>query len=120
MFDFEKLNVYLKAEKVYIVLNKNVFNLKFDINLKNQLKRASSSILLNISEGSWKIYKKEKNYFYTVSRWSTFECVSILRILRIEWIINDEIYLEIYWLLEEVWKMLYWLIYSKDNRIASQ
>lgn len=50
MFDFEKFPVYLESEHLYSKLSKLVFVKKFDGNLKDQLKRASSSIVLNIAE----------------------------------------------------------------------
>ncbi len=61
MFDFEKLDVYQKAKafnaQVYrcIISNKN-----FDTTTKNQLRRASLSIMLNIAEGSSRFSKADR------------------------------------------------------------
>ena len=52
MFDFEKLEVYQKAKKfnalVYHFLQKNP---NIDTVTRNQFRRASFSIMLNIAEG---------------------------------------------------------------------
>lgn len=50
MFDFEKFTVYLKAEEFYKLLMDSVFARKFNPILKDQLKRASTSVILNIAE----------------------------------------------------------------------
>ena len=46
--------------------------------LKDQLRRAASSIVLNIAEGSGKWAKKDKVNFYRIARASAFECVGAL------------------------------------------
>ncbi|MEF2175626.1 MAG: four helix bundle protein, partial [Candidatus Absconditabacteria bacterium] len=65
MFDFEKLNVYQSSKefcKICLVLinyNKNI-----DSYIKDQLKRSSISIVLNIAEGSGRFSKADKRNFY--------------------------------------------------------
>ena len=112
MFDFEKFTVYIKSEEYYQLLVTDIFSKKIDKNIRDQLQRASTSILLNIAEWSWKYSKAEKRNFYTIARWSVFECVAILRILKIEKIITEETFAKIYNILEEIWKMLSGLINS--------
>ncbi|QDG52040.1 four helix bundle protein [Persicimonas caeni] len=51
-------------------------------NLKSQLNRASTSILLNIAEGAGKVRPKDKASFYTIARGSTFECGAIYDVLN--------------------------------------
>ena len=80
--------------------------------IKDQLQRASTSILLNIAEWSWKYSKADKKNFYIAARWSVFECVAILRILKIEKVISQEIFVKLYNNLEEIGKMLSGLINS--------
>jgi len=58
MFDFEKLKVYKEAKE----FNKEVINLLhenkgIDPYIRDQLKRASISIVINIAEGSGKFSK---------------------------------------------------------------
>jgi len=50
MFDFEKFTVYVKSEEHYQMLLQEVFSKKINNNLRDQLQRASTSVLLNIAE----------------------------------------------------------------------
>jgi four helix bundle protein len=82
MFDFEKLEVYKKAKE----LNHEILLFLRDSKLidsyvRDQLKRASISIVINIAEGSGKFSKADKRNFYTISRGSVYECVSLLEII---------------------------------------
>ena len=111
MFDFENLSVYKKAK----TLNKEVLsflksNQQINSFLKNQLKRASISIVINIAEGSGRFTKPDKKNFYIISRGSTYECVSILDIIKDEQEITELQFLDFYHKFEEVSKMLLGLI----------
>ena len=82
MFDFEKLEVYKKAKE----LNKEITlflreNKAIDNYVREQLKRASISTVINIAEGSGKFSKADKRNFYAISRGSVYECVSLLEII---------------------------------------
>ncbi len=112
MFDFEKFTVYTKSEEYYQIVLKEVFSKKINNNLKDQLQRASTSILLNIAEWSWKYSKADKKNYYITARWSVFECVAIIRILKIEKVISEEVFQKLYNNLEEIGKMLSGLINS--------
>ncbi len=59
-FEFEKFNVYQKAESFYTKVIKILSNSRIDKAIKDQLKRASLSIVLNIAEGSEFIEKSAK------------------------------------------------------------
>ena len=113
MFDFEKLDVYKKAKE----LNKGILRLvrdnKIDSYLKDQLKRASTSIVLNIAEGSGKFSKADKRNFYTTARGSTYECVALLELFNEDGIISKEIFSDLYSKHEELSKMLLGLINSQ-------
>lgn len=82
MFEFEKLSVYEKAKKlnksVSIFLDKSLV----DTVSKNQLRRASFSIMLNIAEGSGRSTNRDKRNFLVISRGSVFECVAIFDYLK--------------------------------------
>ena len=54
---------------------------QIDIFLRNQLKRASISIVLNIAEGSGKFSRADRKNYFVTARASVFECVAILDIL---------------------------------------
>lgn len=49
--------------------------------VKDQLGRASMSVILNIAEGSGKFSRPDRRSFYVIARASIFECVAILDIL---------------------------------------
>jgi four helix bundle protein len=107
MFSFEKLSVYKRAHLQNIkVLQILTLAVGIDPFLKNQMKRASMSIILNIAEGIGRESWKEKNYFLTVSRGSAFECVAILDTLKALEHINDQQYNELYTEYEEISRML--------------
>ncbi len=112
MFEFEKFPVYIKSEQTYAKVVKFLTTTKIDQNLKDQLRRAALSVVLNIAEGAGKYSKKDKKNFYTISRGSVHECVAILRILRIEGKIDKKLFQELYSDLTEISKMLSGLINS--------
>jgi hypothetical protein len=68
MFDFERFPVYIQAEKVYALITDKIFSQKINLNIKDQLKRASSSIILNIAEGAGKYSKADKKNYYITAR----------------------------------------------------
>jgi four helix bundle protein len=111
VFDFEKFPVYIRAEQAYDLVINSVLNRK-DIRpkLKDQLERASMSVVLNIAEGAGKYSKNDKKNYYLTSRASAQECVSALRLLRIEKKVSDELFAKTYALFEEICKMLSGLI----------
>src|SRR4030042_4366336 len=111
MFDFEKLEVYRKAKE----LNKEILiflreNKLLDSYIRDQPKRASISVVINIAEGSGKFSKADKRNFYTISRGSVFECVSLLEIIHDENQIENTKYDDFIRRYEEISKMLLGLI----------
>ena len=54
--------------------------LKLPRHLKDQFDRASSSVCLNLAEGSAKISRKDKTKFYNISFGSLRECESIMQL----------------------------------------
>lgn len=114
MFDFQNLNVYKEAK----ILNKEILNFlrqskQIDSYLKDQLRRASISMVINIAEGSGKFSLADKRNFYTISRGSTYECVSLFEIILDENQINPDVYKNFYQKLEMISKMLFGLINSQ-------
>jgi len=111
MFDFEKLEVYKKAKN----FNKNVLAflrgpITIDSVTKNQLRRASLSIALNIAEGTSRFSKADKRHFYVISRGSAFECVAVFDILKDEVVISSEEFRSFYEKGEEISRMLFKMI----------
>jgi len=114
VFDFENLDVYKKAKE----LNKEVLsflkeNRRIDSYVRDQLKRASVSITINIAEGSGKFSKADKRNFYTIARGSVYECVSLLEIIFEENQISKEKFDYFYQRFETLSKMLFGLIRSQ-------
>lgn len=112
MFDFEKFIVYKKTELFLKEIQPLLKSKTIDLSLKNQFYRASTSIILNIAEGSGKFSKKDKKNFYTIARGSSQECVSIINILRLEGNIKKDLYDSLYQKLDEICRMLTGLIKS--------
>jgi len=110
MFDFEKLAVYSKAKSYNRTVSSFLRGVKIDRDYRDQLRRASFSIMLNIAEGSGRFTNRDKRNFYIISRGSVFACVSIFDYLRDEGIIQEEQFQSFYTRLEEISKMLYAMI----------
>ena len=114
MFDFDKLDVYQKAK----ALNKDVqrllrTNKNFDFYIRDQLRRASISMVINIAEGSGKFSPGDKRNFYTISRGSVYECVSLMELLLDDGAIDSATFQYFYNEFETVSKMLFGLIQSQ-------
>ncbi|MBT7668611.1 MAG: four helix bundle protein [Bdellovibrionales bacterium] len=73
----KKFYTYQLAVKFYRAGEK----IKMPRHLKDQFERASSSICLNLAEGSGKRSCKDKRRFYDISLGSTKECQAILDLL---------------------------------------
>ena len=113
MFDFENLIAYKKSKS----LNKEIQEfLKSTKNLnpylKNQLNRASISMVINIAEGCGKFSSKEKRQFYYISRASIYECISILDLIKEDGLITEKLYQYYYIKFEEISKIIMGLIKS--------
>lgn len=115
MFDFEKFPVYIKTLDLIKELQPQLKNKSINVNIRDQLYRATMSILLNIAEGAGKYGKRDKKNFYTIARGSTQECVAIIELLKIEGNISDELYFKTYSNLTEISKMLSGLINKMLN-----
>ena len=117
MFSYENLDVYKKAystnQIVYRLLKENNIIASFT---KNQLGRASLSIMLNIAEGSAKFGHKDRSNFYTIARGSAFECSSLINFLCDENEIAANFREELCSRYEEISKILYTMIKNlRDN-----
>ncbi len=111
MFDFEKLDVYQKAKS----FNKTVYhylqsNKSLDSTTRNQLRRASFSIMLNIAEGSSRFSNADRRNFYVIARGSVFECVAIFEFMKEEQLLKEDLHKDLYSKSEEISKMIYAMI----------
>lgn len=115
MFDFQKLTVYQKAKGFVNATDAMLTNETVDKNLRDQMHRASVSIMLNIAEGSARMSKKDRRNFYGIARGSAYECVAVLDILSDRRIIALETYNAMFGLLEEISKMLWAMIRNLED-----
>ncbi|HTE30445.1 MAG TPA: four helix bundle protein [Chryseolinea sp.] len=107
MFDFEKLEVYQIAKGVVIdslkIINANA---AIDPYIRDQWKKASLDILLNLAEGTGRMTSVDKKHYITISRSSVFECVAILQILSETAVLSTPEAQNLYDRYEKVSKML--------------
>lgn len=91
---FEKLQSYQLALKFVaradILIKES--NERMSSRLSDQLSRAALSIPLNIAEGAGRWHKPAKMQFVWIARGSTFECVAIRQVLRVQKLIGDDDY----------------------------
>jgi four helix bundle protein len=78
--DFEKLDCYDVALDLMKLSSRIV--IKGHRELRDQLKRASLSILLNCAEGAGRRSGVDKARFYSIARGSAMECAAIVAVLR--------------------------------------
>ncbi|MCR6638609.1 MAG: four helix bundle protein [Sporocytophaga sp.] len=121
MFPFEKLLVYQKA----FHLNKSIYKYiknspQLPSYLKNQLGRASLSIMLNIAEGIGKKTSKDRKNFLIISRGSTLGCAALIQFLASENEMAQNLQMKICSDLEEVSKMLYTMIKNLEKASNSE
>lgn len=116
MFPYETLEVYKKAftanQKIYRFLkgNKGIPGYA-----KDQLGRASLSIMLNIAEGSAKFSNKDRRNFYVTARGSAFECAALATFLHDEGEIATNVFQEVSNSYEELSRMLYAMIKNLEE-----
>ncbi|MDB5255571.1 MAG: ribosomal protein [Chitinophagaceae bacterium] len=107
---------------IYLIflINKSIYNLlkgnsQIPPYFKNQLGRASLSIVLNIAEGSAKVTNRDRKSFFVIARGSTFECAAIVDILHSENEVSLEFKNELDAGFEEISKMLYAMIKNLEK-----
>jgi four helix bundle protein len=110
MFDFQKLDVYLKAKNFCLDTKEILKKKEIDRVTNDQLRRASFSIMLNIAEGCSRFSNKDRKNFMVIARGSAFECVAILEYLIAMQEIDQDTYRSFVNKLDEISRMLYGLI----------
>ena len=81
--------------------------------LVSQIRRAAISIPSNIAEWSWRNWNNEYRQFLYIAKWSCLETETQLIISKNLEYIPDNVFQELSKELEEIIKMLQWLIKSK-------
>jgi four helix bundle protein len=112
--DFKNLIVYQKALQVYAEIRSHILVLNdLDRSLKDQLRRASLSIVLNIAEGSSRFSAADRKNFFVIARGSVFECAAILDVVSIS---TGAKFITIDTQLVEISKILYKMIDTLRDR----
>ena len=106
---FEDILSWQKSRVLTVNIYK-IFNNSPDFAFKNQIQRASVSIMNNIAEGFERKSNKEFKYFLFVAKGSVAEVRSMLYLARDLDTINDELFNELYDQTLEVSKLLSGLI----------
>jgi four helix bundle protein len=105
-FKFENLEVW----KISVELNDAIYGIcellpkKEDFNLKNQILRASTSICLNIAEGSTCTSNAEQIRYLRIALHSTVEVVACMRLIHRRSYLKD---LELYNKIDEIINLLF-------------
>lgn len=115
-FSHEKLNVYQRSLEFIEFVKRLIPTDGKKINVFDQIDRASTSIPLNIAEGTGKFTGKDKCRYYDIARGSALECAACLDVLRRRDIISKELTEEGKHILVEVVSMLVGLIKSSSDR----
>jgi four helix bundle protein len=114
-FDFQRLEVYRKSRDFYLLCKTLLTDKTLERYVRDQLGRASYSIILNIAEGSAKKTNADRRHFFTVSRGSLFECVAIIDLLHQEGKVDNIIYSKKMDLASEISKMLFVMARNLEN-----
>lgn len=81
--DHEKLDVYHRAVKAVGLLEKVALAIPDSRpDLRDQLRRAASSIAFNIAEGASGFAPRDKAKYYRIAQGSAGECLAILDVAR--------------------------------------
>ena len=113
MFDFEKLDVYQVIKGNNSKILKFIFShTTLDPYLKDQWKRSTMNIILNLAEGTGRMNNPDKKHFLTVARGSVFESVAIMETAKELGWIEEEQFQEFYGGYEQISKMLLGMIRS--------
>jgi four helix bundle protein len=90
-FDHERMEVYRLSLEFILIVKRIIESLAVgQSDLADQLRRASTSISLNIAEGAGEFSKKEKARFYRMGKRSATECAAVLDIWRTLGLISNE------------------------------
>jgi four helix bundle protein len=105
----ERTNQMIKGFLAYdlaVELYRECEQLPAKYHVRDQLLRASLSIVLNLAEGSGKPSAKEKRRFYSIAMGSTRETQALLSLLK-----NDELVIRS----DRIGGMIYRLVHPKNN-----
>jgi four helix bundle protein len=115
--EYKNLIVYQKALEVKSQIEFKVLSTKeLNKSIKDQLQRASQSIVLNIAEGSSRFSPADRKNFFVIARGSAFECSAALDIIEAS---GGGEFNEVKGLIEEISKILFKMISTLNEKIES-
>ncbi len=94
--------------------------LSYKSDIRDQLDRASNSVVLNIAEGNGKYSKKDRCRYFDISNGSSLESAGCLDILFVRNLISKEELETGKSILKELVSMLVGLIKSNSNRVYEE
>jgi four helix bundle protein len=89
-FDHEKLNVYQEALRFYAWCEPILERLPKSADVRDQLDRARTSVVLNIPEGNGKFTPADRCRFFDNSRGSALESAGCLDLIFIKKVISEQ------------------------------
>jgi len=104
-FEHERLCVYQKSLAMLELVHALGY-LPGEYDLRDQLRRAAASVVLNIAEGASRQSRPDKRRFYLIARGSLSEVSAALDILRIRGKLTPDRYNELRDTLIEIARML--------------
>lgn len=85
--------------------------------MKNQLGRATLSVMLNIAEGSAKFSERDRKNFYVTARGSAFESAALITFLQDENEMPQGFSDDLNIAFEEISRMLYTMIKNLEEKV---
>ena len=120
VFDFERLVVFDVALEAVVAVEVLVGQLPTGrAYMRDQLRRASNSIPLNIAEGSGEFLDSEKARFYRMAKRSATECAGQLMVARRLGVLPEHLVQVTLDLLRRVVSMLVKLVRTRSRTAAS-
>ncbi|MFC1709544.1 four helix bundle protein [Candidatus Omnitrophota bacterium] len=118
MYNFEKLTVWQKAMDFCGLIYKESrkFPKEEIFGLTSQLRRAATSIPLNLAEGSGCSSKKEFSRFVNIALRSQYETVTIIKLCKRLNILTNDNYPKISIAVDEIAKLLHGLANSLKTK----
>lgn len=89
--DCERLDVYRVAVEFQVLAASIGLGRRLGA-LRDQLDRASVSIVLNIAEGTGRFTPAEKAHFYLIARGSAMECVAAISLLHARLLVSPQVH----------------------------